>query len=566
MTPITTGCLRVRRWVAAAAIGASAGVPAFLTSAALCADAPSDSRLVQLPPFIVTDARLKFSNWTWGFMSFPGYEVLTGCDRGTSNEFVMGAARQLSILRDIAPAVFESPPSVPTSLILLNWNQAQGVAEDMKRFMASRPEDINTGTASLWSHIIFFPQLRLHDSESTSINLILGDPRSTDAVILEPDYVRYLMRNRLPQLPPWYVEAMTDLYRNAVFSSSGVATDSFGRLTLGSTSVTFAPVTWISGNGSQGAGKPAASSLPMIPLEGILYTQMPQRGPDESQSIHADLWRAQSDLFLQWIIADRHRGRINALKKFLDCCDAGRRDEGAFRECFGLDFVEMQDELRGFLRTATDKPIAWHSEGAGVDDVFRDATSTEVARIWGNWELLEMQFVGARDPKMLFPYIDQADHTLGEAYRKGERDPGFLSVYGLYENERGDPEKASAFLEAAVAERSAYARAYTELARIRLKAALARLERADARLSADQVAKVLAPLREARRLSPPQKSTFMLFALALENSANQPSPEDMAVLAEGLRFFPSESELATMVAALKDRRGVDGLPRGPSVR
>lgn len=536
---------------------------AFALHGAVGADAPGDSHLVQLPPFIVTDARFKFSTWTWGFMSFPGYEVLTGCDRGTSNEFVMGAARQLSILRDIAPAVFEAPPSVPTALILMNWHQAQGIADDMKRYMTSRPRDANEGTGGLRSHILYFPQLRLHDSESTSINLILGDPRTSDAIILEPDYVRYLVKNRLPQLPAWYVEAMTDLYRNAIFSSTGVATDAVGRLTLGSTSVTFAPVPWISGKGAQEAPAPMPS---MIPMEDLLFAPMPQRGHADASSFHADLWRAQADLFLQWVIADRHRGRINALKKFLDCGDDGRRDEGAFRECFGLGFEQIQDELRGFLGTATETSIAWHSDGAGVDEVFRDATSTEVARIWGDWELLETQFVGARDAEMLYPYVDQADHTLSDAYRRGEADPGFLSVYGLFESERDHPGTAAALLEKAVAGRSPYARAYVELARMRLTAALAQSKTAEGRLSVALAADVLAPLLEARRLSPPQKATYMLFALVLKNRATGPSPEDVAVLNEGLRFFPGESELATMVAALKDRHGLDGLPGGSRAR
>lgn len=58
----------------------------------------------------------------------------------------------------------------------------------------------------------------------------------------------------------------------------------------------------------------------------------------------------------------------------------------------------------------------------------------------------------------------------------------------------------------------------------------------------------------------------MLFALVLKNRATGPSPEDVAVLNEGLRFFPGESELATMVAALKDRHGLDGLPGGSRAR
>jgi hypothetical protein len=107
---------------------------------------------------------------------------------------------------------------------------------------------------------------------------------------------------------------------------------------------------------------------------------------------------------------------------------------------------------------------------------------------------------------------------------------------------------------------------YTELARIRLHAALANPTGTDGKLGSEQIESVAAPLSEGRHLSPPQKATYLLLALALGNGKVPPSPGEFAVLDEGLRIFPAESELATMVAALKDRRGANGVSAGSNGR
>jgi hypothetical protein len=303
----------------------------------------------------------------------------------------------------------------------------------------------------------------------------------------------------------------------------------------------------------------------LLPIEDILTAPPPSHGPDARAAARSRLWRAESDLFLQWVIADKRGARIAALAKFLDYGDAGRRDEDAFKECFGLGFAQVRYELADAMPAATGRSITWFSDGGDVDEVFRDATPAETARIWGNWELMEIQFVKAQDEAMVLPYMDQAEHTLGDAYRKGLRDPGFLSVLGLYEREKKDSGRALQFLEAAVEAKAPFPRAYTELARIRLTQALEKPARPDGKLGTAQIASVLAPLQETRRMRPPQKSTYLLIALALANTGTVPSQGDLEVLDEGLHDFPAESELATMVAALKDRHGAKGVPAESNV-
>ncbi len=98
---------------------------------------------VQLPPFMVYGSRPRESHWKWGYVSFPGYEVLSGCGEWTTTLFARKVATQISILREIAPALFEAQASVPTSLILMNQDQALAISDDMRTVMEEGPAGPN---------------------------------------------------------------------------------------------------------------------------------------------------------------------------------------------------------------------------------------------------------------------------------------------------------------------------------------------------------------------------------------------------------------------------------------
>jgi hypothetical protein len=507
-------------------------------------------RPIRLPPFVVYGSRLKVAHWKWGYMAFPGYEVLSSCGAGATSKFVRNIASQIAILRDIAPVVLESPTSVPTALILMNQEQANAISDDMRRVMEERPSDSKSRSSGAYSHAIYFPQLRLHDSESTAINVVLG-PTFGEAVILEPGYIQYLMENRVPRLPAWYVQAMTDLYRRAVFNYVRGTPNVNGSRSPDSIAVTYPPVTWPS----------VDNATDLLPMDEILFGSTTAKAGDEASRRRILLWQFQSDLLLQWVIADESRLRITALRKFLDCGKMGQGNEKAFIESFGFGFEEMRRQLRGFLSAAISDAVVLHSWMADLDEPYRDATPSESVRIWGNWELMEIQFVRAQNPLMVYPYVEQAERTLFDAYNGGERDSGFLAVFGLYESDRKDLKQASAILESAVAERSIYPSAYTELARIRFEEALARPEGGNAKLSDNQVRSILELLRQARRLCPPQNATYLLFALALGNSSVEPTAEEFAMLEEGRQFFPDDSALAKVASALK--KGLGGAASSP---
>jgi hypothetical protein len=503
------------------------------------ANVVESARPMQMPPFIVDDTTSKFATWKWGYTSFRGYEVLTYCDDAVTMRFITGLSRQISILADIAPAAFENEPSVPTALILMDRTQEQTISDGMRKVMTERTGSLNTKTSGLSVHRVFFPQLLLHDSESTAINVVLDDWDNYDTVVLEPGYVRYLLETRRPHLPAWYVDAMTNLYAHALFLP---------------TKVVFSPMEWHSDDAEAKALR-KNPSLPraLIPMNAVLLTHPASEGFDDDSRERVHRWKAQSELFLHWVLADKSKGRIRALKKYFDLGTAGRR-ESSFRECFGLGYTEIGIQLDQYLPKALNETLTVYRDDDVPIGTPRDATEAEYARIWGNWGLMEIQFVQDQDPLMVHPYIAQAEHTLGGAYKKGEREPRFMAVLGMHDVGMKRPDEARAVMESAAAEKANYPAMYVELARLRFREAMAKPGAAGGKLDGKQVASVMEPLQAARRLSPPQGGTYLLYALALGNGEIEPRPEDFRVLEEGVRYFPEDAELTTAVAVLKDRR------------
>jgi hypothetical protein len=521
-----------------------AAVTALLTLVQLSAwgipdDAPARTgpdRPLQLPPFIVYDSKVKDRPIVWGYEAFPGYEVLTGCGHDLTNRFVSNVGAQISILRQLAPAVFENRPTVPTELILMNEEQAHSITAAMKKAMEAGASGSAERTLVPLSKIKYFPQIRLHDQESTVISLVL-DSNFSDDVILEPGYVRYLVESRIPRLPAWYADAMADLYSRASFRTSS---DFGGNIYSSSrkyfSEVEFAPV----GLPATGAG------TVLVPLQQIFLEPSVPGNPPAPPSLKA----FESSLFLQWVIADRTGTRTDALGRYLDLLGAGDGSEGAFVRCFGLTFDQALHHVRRFMRDDAGETLSHRELFIGMDIPFRDATPSEFARMWGNWELMEIRFVGDQDSSLVGPYLSQAEHTLEGAYASGAHDPGFLAVLGLFRMHKEEFSLARAALEAAASHDAAYPRAYTEIARLRFREALARPEDPQGKLSSGQTESVLNPLRVASGLFPSQRETYLLAALAYAHSSRAPGPGDRALIEEGLKKFPDDGQLILVVRAL----------------
>jgi len=225
-----------------------------------------------------------------------------------------------------------------------------------------------------------------------------------------------------------------------------------------------------------------------------------------------------------------------------------------FAECFGRSYADMNQTLTEYLPRAVHTNIRMYAEASPeLPPVsLRNASAAEVSRIRGNLERLELAYVRRQYPGLAPRYLTLARRTLRLAYDQGARDPGLLEVMGLCECDAGDDAAARPFLETAVQRGAIRPRAYYELARIKFQGM--RLGASES-LSAAQTAALLELLFAARAQSPPLPEVYELIAAVWRHSSVPPQRGNLAVLDEGLRFFPGNLELIFSTATLKATHG-----------
>ena len=234
-------------------------------------------------------------------------------------------------------------------------------------------------------------------------------------------------------------------------------------------------------------------------------------GSDEGSPWRLDIWRSQAALFVRWAFDDPTHSRREALWKLARYACQAPVTEAVFRDCFGMSFAEMDEQLYEYLPVAMTKQFVLfprrsiripdvdldrdtsYSESLSFSDrprdlVLRDSTVAERVRILGDWERKEIDFVRDTQPEFADLYIKQAQSTLVSAYGKGARDPGLLAALGLFECAIHNDIAAQGFLELAVSAQVVRPRAYVELARIRLANALAEAGGVGENLNASQAA------------------------------------------------------------------------------
>lgn len=499
--------------------------------------AAEEAAVVALPPFMVEEVA-KGPPWRYG--QSPDFEILSRCDDRTTRELNGTYYRLHRLLDVILPAQFQVRHDVAKTMIYydeaLRPAASQEVIAQMLRSHNPVPSPFDDssggrGIRSLGSpqpRYTFVPNMRLWDKDSMAVFAIVraGDVDS-DNVVLTPDYVGYLVKTRTPTLPAWFLAGFLGVYPKFKFHRD---------------SLTLEAAEWISEAETRLLKNDPKTARPPLPLMAFLRAEFAVEGQTREQGLK--LWASQAELFYRWGIETE--ARRAAFWKFLERTSTRSPTEAMVQECFNMRSVDVTADFSAFMPVAVRKALTLRPPTPMKQPMLalRNATESEIARIKGDWERLEIAYVRHRYPALAPKYVEQARRTLLRAYEHDDRDPRLLAIMGLTECDAENDTGARPYLESAAAIGVVRPRAWLELARLRFA------EHAGARLNADQLAEILKPLFTARSQAPAMAEVYELIADAWTASTVRPTAGNLAVLSEGVNLFPRRTALIARAAGL----------------
>ena len=512
----------------------------------------AESKVVALPPFLVEETTKPLP---WRYVDVAGLEVLSSCPERLTRDLIANHHRLHTLLGELLPPSLQLKMSEKRTLLFVDSAQQPPTSQEVVSRMAltaAEQERLDDSIVPLDDgrlrrrppppRYTFVPNLRLWDRDAQALFAIVRESEfDANRIGLTPDYVAYVLRNRLPALPPWYISGVLTLFARARFTEDAL---------------TLERLDWLSEEGSAALKAGPAANRALLPLADFFAGDLSQSDPARGEGL--SLWQAQAALFIRWGLGGRGAPRRAALWKFTERAAVESVTEALFQECFGLDFATAQKQLTEHLPEAIrDRlPLKSAQRPRLPDYALRPADEVEVARIKGDWERLEIGFVKTQFPSLTQKYLEQARRTLMRPYDRGSRDPRLLAAIGLCEVDAGNDTAAREFLEdAAARSKTLRTRAWFELARLRFAALGGTRAGADRRLTAAQADEVFTPLTATREQEPPLAEVYALIAEVWAVCAQPPTREQLAVLEEGVRIFPRHTELVHRTAELNLRHG-----------
>lgn len=521
-----------RRCLAFGALTAAACLGSPLRAAGSSAD---QGRIVQLPPFVVKDTRLLPPPESWRYARAPGFEILSSASDGTTEDMVHDFLLFHRAFEAVWPTV-RMNAAVSASIIL---------CRSAGRFAEFIPANLAGDAGRTLS-------LTLQDRENAAIVVNLenrdaggsgegADADSGSRSLLHAEYVQFVVNRIGPRTPPWIRAALDELCGAMLYRKAVVVIPKISDPDLGARRA-FAAAK--GGLGSDKAFENAVRAGAFMALDKLFEAD--PAGADESGGAD-DPWTRESYEFLHLCLFGAGQAYRVPFLKFAYLSAREPATEELFRSCFGMGTRDMLAILWAYTGFAAES--GFELEGGDrrpLGDVpplaLRKATDAESARIKG-----EAQRMAGR--------IEDARYSLIAPYYRGSRDPQLLAALGLAEEAAGRDERARTFLEAACALGTDRARAWVELARLRLKDELAHPAGGGGRLDEAQLVGVLKPLFSARKLPPPLPGLYEEIAEAWSRAAIRPGPAHVAAVDEGVRLFPYDLDLVYADAKLHEQIG-----------
>lgn len=511
------------------------------------ADARNDN-VVELPPFLVEGASVPLP---WRYAGLPGVEVLSLSSDASTRLLLNHHFRLRNTLTVLLPEEFQVQLDLPTTYVLFDAALQPGMARELTRELDSHRSGADTWIINGLSNY------RFSDRDAMAMFFIIDDLNfSRGRLTITPEYFRHMLTARTPTLPPWFIEGMCALYENAILESVPPGrSPSMTEVTdppLPEGVIALRPVVWGTTEETEALRKDPLKEVEFLPLA-QLFAGSPAEGGDAAQVAR---WQAQAAFFIRWALdGDGSHPRREALWRFVRETTTEPATEERFEACFGFGYKQTEGVLRNYLQVAIKRRCYLSTAKPYEPPVpeLRDATDSEISRLKGRLDRMEISFVRRNCPELTPRYIAQARRTLRRAYDKGDRDPRLLAELGLTECEAADDRAARPFLEAAVAANVLHPRAYYELARLYYQDVLAEAEAG--RLSAAQAGKVLQPLARALRQKPPLAEGYELVAEVWLRTNGRLTAAQLDVLGIGMRRFPRDLRLRYSAALLNSLHG-----------
>lgn len=506
------------------------------------ATSPAPGPVIELPPMIIAESS---KAPPWLYAAVGDTEYLSRCSEHTTRAFIAAQLEIHRVLRDLVPAEFLATYTVPTASILVPLSSMpaadDAVFRDILSAEVAAARRTTDESAPARNRLAFLPNQRLDDRDMRAVFTFLDESTfDPQRLIVADDYVRAMLTRRTPMLPQWLIEGLISLYTQTVWRAQVPE---------------ILPSAWLSSAESKQLRADPEARRVLLPLRD-LFAPDAIFSADDRHEVRVAAWRSQTALFLRWALDPAHPGARGALWKFASRISRERVTEQIFTECFGFGYADALDRLSDYVPVAVSTPVrpAISPSPSAPRFEIKPATTTQIARLRGEWERLEIPYVRARHPQFLPRYIEQARTTFLRATSRGERDPHLLAAAGLSELDAGDTVAARLLLESAVAARIARPRIYFETARLRWED-LVNGVAPTRKFSRTQLQPILDPLHEALKHAPPLPEAY-LFTVDVWQRCEEPPPgAELVRLAEGAALFHRIPSVGFHVGRLLAKHG-----------
>jgi hypothetical protein len=306
----------------------------------------AESSVIALPPYLVEEAA---KSLPWRYAEVAGMEVLSSCPERLTRDLIANHHRLHVLLSELVPPALQLKMSGKQTLLFVDSAQLPPTSQEVVAQMALTAVDqqrldntvvpIDDGRLRRRPpppRYTFLPNLRLWDRDGQALFAVVrASEYDPNRVALTPDYVAYILRHRLPALPPWYISGILTLFSRARFSEDAL---------------TLERLDWLSASGSAALQSGPAANRALLPLADFFAGELSASDPALGEGL--SLWQAQAALFVRWGLAGRDAPRRAALATFVTRAAVEPVTEALFRECFGIDFASARTQLTAHLPEA----------------------------------------------------------------------------------------------------------------------------------------------------------------------------------------------------------------------